>query len=139
MFKKLFLVSSFLFGSVLIGNTDSGTVRPDNYLGPIGPTYFTGTSVTGGTSSVTGVGRTQNCLVGFSVVSSAVSNVAIIDGTLATGTTMWYYPSLAANTFFNKDMTVETSLCASMGNTLTINISSGTYNGSYHGYSRGTR
>lgn len=103
----------------------------------IGPTYATGTSVTGTSSSISAAGAgVRNCLTELTTMSSTIASVAIINGSLASGTTIYSLTALAAGTVHNMDRLYENAICGDPNTALTVNVTSGTVNINYSGYKR---
>lgn len=99
--------------------------------------FTTATSVTESSVTVSAVdAQTKNCLTDWSLMSTTVSNMTILDGELHGGTTIWGLVSVPASTPVNVSQTRETALCASPNSKLVISVSSGTVSISHKGYAR---
>ncbi len=130
--KKLFALSVLvLFAG--IAHADFNIDATSN----LSPSFTSKTSVV--TSSITIAspgGNLKTCLTDWSFMSTTVSDMAIIEGALAGGTTMWGLLSVPASTPINKDSSRESALCAGTNSQIVITISSGTASFNYRGYVR---
>ena len=104
--------------------------------GMLGPSFRTATAVTASSSTITADAGNRNCLTNWSLMSTTISNMTIIDGALNGGTTIWGLVSVPASTPINVTTTEENAICGSFNSQMMIVVSSGTASISYRGYTR---
>ena len=134
--KKLFLFL-FLVGFASISKADDVRNRIRVYYEI--PQSFLTAAQAGVISSVTiqaAGGGLKNCLTDWSFMSTTVSNMIIMDGPLASGTTLWGLISAPASTPVNIAKDSETALCGGPNTRMILYISSGTVSINYRGHVR---
>ncbi len=135
MKKILFLAVLFLS----VGVAKAGDIEPQ-VVYELAPGFKTATSVLKSSFTVADPGAgLQNCITGFTLMSSTISNMEILDGSLATGTTLWGLVNVPASTPINVDSDRKNALCSGADTTLVITVSSGTVSMNYRGYVKGAR
>ena len=80
-------------------------------------------------------GDSRNCITDWTLMSTIASTMTILDGSLATGTTIWGLSSAPANipvvvTTGNK----ESALCGGANSPMVISITNGTPSINYRGF-----
>jgi hypothetical protein len=136
--KKLFLISIFLLSAKL----SHAVVISVNT--PVG---VTNNSTTYSSSTlVAQTGGNQNCINNASLMSTTVSNMSILDGSLQTGTTLWQMMSIPANTIvYPISSSVDphvlgsgeiNAICSGPNSSLVVQISSGTKSINYNSFIR---
>lgn len=109
------------------------------FSGLIDPTFRTATSVTQSSSTIPSAGAgLKNCLTDWTLMSTTVSNMSIVDGALNNGTTVWGLVSVPAGTVISKDNIRESALCGSTSTQMNVVVSSGSVSINYRGYIRKT-
>lgn len=104
------------------------------------PGFKTATSVTKSSFTITAPSSSQeNCLTGWSMMSTTLANMEIIDGTLSSGTTLWAMVNVPASTPINIALPREDAICADNAKTLVLAVSSGTVSMNYRGYVKRNR